>query len=337
PPHHAQRPPPTRTHCKLHYAQCRPIRSRLPFCGYTPLSIPVLETVHVNIPELRDVIVRGPRDRGNVDGVIVTSKRSCEAWGEALSFALSGLHSGYRSSSDANTNASESAAVDASHTGVAQWSKSLLRRRPHNLPNPPKHLYLPTPPYPPIRGENSGSAAALAPLILQDIRDQGHSRANADASPRLLYLTGDKNRDTLPQVLGEGGVELEEVQVYVTQGSVAFEGGWRLRSPLRLSPPLLLGLLLPAIPFLHLILRRPSPSSTTGETTPSSNTWWITYFAPSAASFVTPILQKHFLLPSSSSSSSVPPNPPPSSSSSSTTPTPSITLDLNPKSYAKQR
>lgn len=40
---------------------------------------------------------------------------------------------------------------------------------------------------------------------------------------RLLYLTGDKNRDTLPKILRQAGIELDDVQVYETRGSPAFE------------------------------------------------------------------------------------------------------------------
>jgi uroporphyrinogen-III synthase len=36
---------------------------------------------------------------------------------------------------------------------------------------------------------------------------------------RLLYLTGDKNRDTLPKILAAARVNLQSLQVYETQGS----------------------------------------------------------------------------------------------------------------------
>ena len=51
--------------------------------GYHPVSIPVLETLHTNIPRLRDIIQKGPKTFG-YNGVIITSKRSCGAWREAL-------------------------------------------------------------------------------------------------------------------------------------------------------------------------------------------------------------------------------------------------------------
>lgn len=38
-----------------------------------------------------------------------------------------------------------------------------------------------------------------------------------------MYLTGDKNRETLPEVLREGGLDLRSLKVYETQGSSGFE------------------------------------------------------------------------------------------------------------------
>jgi len=51
--------------------------------GYYTVSIPVLETAYTNVENLRDIIHGGPHASG-LDGVIVTSKRSCDAWREAL-------------------------------------------------------------------------------------------------------------------------------------------------------------------------------------------------------------------------------------------------------------
>lgn len=51
--------------------------------GYHPISIPVLTTLHTNIPQLRDIIQEGPKAHG-YNGVIITSKRSCDSWREAL-------------------------------------------------------------------------------------------------------------------------------------------------------------------------------------------------------------------------------------------------------------
>lgn len=67
---------------------------------------------------------------------------------------------------------------------------------------------------PEIRGQGSGNAAVLGPFILNDMKER---------PAKLLYLTGDKNRDTLPNILEEGGLSLLSLQVYMTQGSSTFE------------------------------------------------------------------------------------------------------------------
>lgn len=65
-----------------------------------------------------------------------------------------------------------------------------------------------------FRGEPSGTGEKLARFIL----DGPHERPK-----KLLYLTGDKNRDTLPKILEEAGIELRSLKVYETQGSTSFE------------------------------------------------------------------------------------------------------------------
>ena len=48
--------------------------------GYRTICVPVLETVHTNLNALKDII----RDPKAFRGVIITSKRVCEAWKLAL-------------------------------------------------------------------------------------------------------------------------------------------------------------------------------------------------------------------------------------------------------------
>jgi uroporphyrinogen-III synthase len=73
------------------------------------------------------------------------------------------------------------------------------------LPNPPQD----------VRGTESGTAEQLARYIVQ----------NATREERLLYLTGDKNRETLPRIVTEGLGEgaLRELRVYATRGVRDFE------------------------------------------------------------------------------------------------------------------
>jgi uroporphyrinogen-III synthase len=66
-----------------------------------------------------------------------------------------------------------------------------------------------------VRGTESGTAERLAQYIVQD----------ATQGERLLYLTGDKNRETLPRVLRDGLGEdsVRELRVYATHGVRDFE------------------------------------------------------------------------------------------------------------------
>lgn len=47
--------------------------------GYTPISIPVLETAHANIDEIQSIISDGPHAH-SLRGVVITSQRACVAW-----------------------------------------------------------------------------------------------------------------------------------------------------------------------------------------------------------------------------------------------------------------
>jgi len=66
-----------------------------------------------------------------------------------------------------------------------------------------------------IVGEGSGTGEALARLIIED-------QSCRTTKLPLLYLTGDKNRDTLPKLIKAAGLDLEPLQVYGTRGSEHF-------------------------------------------------------------------------------------------------------------------
>jgi len=119
------------------------------------------------------------------------------------------------------------------------------------LPNPPQD----------VRGTESGTAEQLARYVVQ----------NATREERLLYLTGDKNKETLSRIVAEGLGEgvLRELRVYATHGVRDFESS--LRRALR------------------------------GESD-DDEPWWIVLFAPSGASHVMPALRKHFSMTAGKSS-----------------------------------
>jgi hypothetical protein len=64
-----------------------------------------------------------------------------------------------------------------------------------------------------ILGEDSGTGEALAKFIVQHRNGQ---------PTKLLYLKGDKNKDTVPRILKNAGIDLHALQVYGTQGSSQF-------------------------------------------------------------------------------------------------------------------
>ena len=69
------------------------------------------------------------------------------------------------------------------------------------------------------RGQaQSGTAEQLAHFISSNISP----RTDGSAVRKLLYLTGDKNRDTLPNILASAGVVLDVLQVYATHSSPSF-------------------------------------------------------------------------------------------------------------------
>lgn len=86
---------------------------------------------------------------------------------------------------------------------VGPATAAALRAR---LPNPPQD----------IRGMESGSTEQLAQYIVE----------NATGFKRLLYLTGDKNREKLPRIVMErlGDGVLTKLRVYSTRGVRDFEG-----------------------------------------------------------------------------------------------------------------
>ncbi|KAJ3830187.1 tetrapyrrole biosynthesis, uroporphyrinogen III synthase [Lentinula raphanica] len=147
------------------------------------ICVPVLETVLMNIEKLKQTIVSGP----NVDGVIITSARSCEAWKVSVAQCP-----------DKQTVIDSWSNIPFYVVGAA--TASSLREL---CPNPNQ-----------IRGEHSGTAEKLARFILDEME--------GTPTKRFLYLVGDKNRDTLPKIMDEKHVQLVPLQVYETRGSSKF-------------------------------------------------------------------------------------------------------------------
>ncbi|KAG6335080.1 hypothetical protein ID866_4008 [Astraeus odoratus] len=165
-------------------------------------SVPVLETALVNLEHLVQKVASGPQAQG-ISGVIITSKRAVEAWGKAVESVISGDLDAV--ADDGVTWGSVPFYVVGEATASA--AAELRTRLPSRFVS-----------YDIRGGSQSGTAQELAHFILNDLpagRDESPPRA-------LLYLTGDKNRDTLPNILTSQDIVLHTLQVYATQGSSSF-------------------------------------------------------------------------------------------------------------------
>lgn len=181
--------------------------------GYHAVSVPVLETLLVNTPELERVVEQGPQTYA-LGGVVVTSGRACEAWRAAVvELARTTQKAG---KSIVARRWTQTERIGRGHTDwgavpfyvVGEATTAALadirtvagatRLAPANIRG----------------GAESGTSEKLAHYILQDLP--------ATSMRKLLYLTGDKNRDVLPKILRDGGIELQTLQVYATQGSSTF-------------------------------------------------------------------------------------------------------------------
>jgi len=73
-----------------------------------------------------------------------------------------------------------------------------------------------------IRGQETGNGEQLARFVLEN----GDRNSN---NKKLLYLTGDKNRDTIPKILSSNNkaqgppILLHSLQVYETHSATDFE------------------------------------------------------------------------------------------------------------------
>jgi len=175
------------------------------------------------------------------DGVIVTSSRSAEAWTAAMSsnsFDIKSYLEKWKGTSFY---------VVGSKTATSLEESLSMDFRPEGIR---------------IEGATgSGNAEKLAEYIIRSV--DGTKR-------RLLYLTGDKNRDTLPSKINEGSsnIELVPLQVYKTCED---------------------SLLRPEIQeYAEKMRSDPAPEPT------GVPNIWVVFFAPSSSSYALPHLKKEF-------------------------------------------
>lgn len=187
----------------------------------------ILETDFCNQDNLRAAVraLQGPRPPPPTptwDGVVMTSARSVEAYCAAQR-ALD---------NDDNDPSGRPLATpvrtEIPFFVVGHPTCTALQR----APCPPRHDQV-------LGAEECGTGERLAEYIVQHFAAQGTppgdptlagataataatAAAAARRRPRLLYLTGDKNRDTIPRRLARAGIDLDPLQVYSTSPSPAF-------------------------------------------------------------------------------------------------------------------
>ncbi|BGP51371.1 uroporphyrinogen-III synthase [Rhodotorula kratochvilovae] len=162
--------------------------------SWTLHPVQVLDTQLVNQPELQDAVRDVHRNGENppYDGVVITSARSVEAYRTALAALPSPLP-------------------------PPRIPFFVVGR-----PTAAALLALPSAPDPALvlGAAESGTGARLAQFILAHFASLPPPSNRRE--PKLLYLTGDKNSDTVPNVLAHGGVHAHELQVYATTPAASF-------------------------------------------------------------------------------------------------------------------
>lgn len=221
-------------------AKTDPYDTHLRATHFEPISLAVLETTLVNLDALTSLLSASPRE--GTKGVVLTSARAANAWWGAVRrlVAPSTIPDPLRTWSGLKFYV----------VGIA--TAEAVQHPPDNDRDFPATTPIPTD----VRGAaQTGTAESLAQFILDDLSTEARGT-------ELLVLIGDKNRDVLPNVLGEGGVRVQSMQVYETKGREGFgEDMKRIVQENQDDKP-----------------------------------WWITFFAPSSSSFALPFLREHFCL-----------------------------------------
>ncbi|KAF5353240.1 hypothetical protein D9756_007891 [Leucocoprinus leucothites] len=190
-------------------SQPDPYESTLLAASLNPYSIPALETSFTHLSDLQSLVSLGPQAK-DYAGVIITSKRSCEAWTTAAKNQLASLSPNDVSRSE--LKASLVAWTKVPFYVVGKGTAAALEEFRELCLESGVNSTLD------IRGQETGTGEQLAHFILEDIRGDRDSN-------NLLYLTGDKNRDTVSKILSSeeakaSNITLHTLQVYETHDNI---------------------------------------------------------------------------------------------------------------------
>jgi uroporphyrinogen-III synthase len=175
--------------------------------GYTPVFLPVLSHNLVNINKITNTLAGDTADEDqSYSGVVFTSQRAAEAWSQAGKDAL-----------EANRQPSQSWQKIPFYAVGPATAASLTRLHPSIRPHPSLIL----------GADESGSAERLAGFIrTSHKKTQQQQQQPTKSTFPLLYLVGDKRKDSLPSLLSEQGIEMHEIQAYETYQSPTFEADY---------------------------------------------------------------------------------------------------------------
>ncbi|GAA5827748.1 hypothetical protein JCM11251_007653 [Rhodosporidiobolus azoricus] len=180
-----------------------PYRTAAVDAGFNDVHLlPILSTSFTNFTRLAEVLAAGAE---GYDGVVMTSARSAEAWAAAAATLQP---------SSSNCPANGSASPKPPFFVVGHGTRSALLERLPQEHRPPQESVL--------GAEETGTGEALARFIIEHFEREVLVEKGCDGRPprrKLLYLTGDKNRDTLPSILAASSspeIVLEPLQVYAT-------------------------------------------------------------------------------------------------------------------------
>ena len=184
-------------------------------------------------------------------GVVFTSQRAVQAYGRAWKLA--------NESSQRSARSSTLMRIPFYTVGPAT-AASLKRELPPSAIPPPELI---------LGAADSGNAEKLAHFILAH-RNSLTAEEQLTCAP-LLYLVGDKRKDTLSKLLSAADVPVCELQVYETFPSPTFARDWDELTSRHLSTP-------------SLAQRSSSPSTLPFD--------WIVIFSPSGAGLLLPLLPR---------------------------------------------
>lgn len=177
---------------------------QLDAAGYTPYFVEVLESVFSNVQTLDDVVRSGPNHGSGFIGVAITSSRAADAWIQALKRVANPGSS----SLEIDSKTSELFSGDWSKTPfyvVGESTRRALMQMTTLQPSKFSESLI-------LGATQTGSSESLAQFILDNLPPRR-------IGEKLLYLTGDKNKDTFRRILTENGVEIEELMVYETKAA----------------------------------------------------------------------------------------------------------------------